>query len=409
MIFNTETYYDDMQVGESPYPVGLEGALMHVYENECNYNAMMKAVGISELRYYQDTGKSLFVHEAGVFASFIQKAKEFFKKVIEKIKQIFHKFAAVMNQYTMKDKEFVKKYSKELYRKNITDFTFDGYTFKNLDDAVAKGKLGEGFDDYKKDGSETYTSGRNRAKADAFDDVRGADSSTHGTDAYRGDKAYDSDALETAEDSQRGTILNSLGITGASSKAYDSSDFREELHDYLYGDGGKETLDKINVRQQLQYIENTKKDVREVERQQKEITRAIDKFIKMLDKWETEFNKKDAKWDADTAGSEKYSDKATDGSWESDQSKQHNYAGANINDTAKDRLTKYVNFQVSLKRSASNDITTAFGMIIQAVKDRNRQAKAICVKIIGYKNESASYGYYGESSVNDIFAGVTIR
>ena len=395
MIFNTETYYDDMQVGESPYPVGLEGALM-------------KAVGISELRYYQDTGKSLFVHEAGVFASFIQKAKEFFKKVIEKIKQIFHKFAAVMNQYTMKDKEFVKKYSKELYRKNITDFTFDGYTFKNLDDAVAKGKLTDTLESFRKDGSES-SSNINTAKKAAFDAVRDADSSGHDTDAYRGDKAYDSDALETAEDSQRGTILNSLGITGASSKAYDSSDFREELHDYLYGDGGKETLDKINVRQQLQYIENTKKDVREVERQQKEITRAIDKFIKMLDKWETEFNKKDAKWDADTAGSEKYSDKATDGSWESDQSKQHNYAGANINDTAKDRLTKYVNFQVSLKRSASNDITTAFGMIIQAVKDRNRQAKAICVKIIGYKNESASYGYYGESSVNDIFAGVTIR
>ena len=408
MIFNTETYYDDMQVGESPYPVGLEGALMHVYENECNYNAMMKAVGISELRYYQDTGKSLFVHEAGVFASFIQKAKEFFKKVIEKIKQIFHKFAAVMNQYTMKDKEFVKKYSKELYRKNITDFTFDGYTFKNLDDAVAKGKLTDTLESFRKDGSES-SSNINTAKKAAFDAVRDADSSGHDTDAYRGDKAYDSDALETAEDSQRGTILNSLGITGASSKAYDSSDFREELHDYLYGDGGKETLDKINVRQQLQYIENTKKDVREVERQQKEITRAIDKFIKMLDKWETEFNKKDAKWDADTAGSEKYSDKATDGSWESDQSKQHNYAGANINDTAKDRLTKYVNFQVSLKRSASNDITTAFGMIIQAVKDRNRQAKAICVKIIGYKNESASYDYYGESSVNDIFAGVTIR
>ena len=407
MIFNTETYYDDMQVGESPYPVGLEGALMHVYENECNYNAMMKAVGISELRYYQDTGKSLFVHEAGVFASFIQKAKEFFKKVIEKIKQIFHKFAAVMNQYTMKDKEFVKKYSKELYRKNITDFTFDGYTFKNLDDAVAKGKLTDTLESFRKDGSES-SSNINTAKKAAFDAVRDADSSTHGTDAYKGDKAYDSDALETAEDSQRGDILSLIGVPGTS-KAYDSSDFREELHDYLYGDGGKETLDKINVRQQLQYIENTKKDVREVERQQKEITRAIDKFIKMLDKWETEFNKKDAKWDADTVGPMKYSDKKDDGSWESDRSKQHQYKNSDISEKYKDRLTKYVNFQVSLKRSASNDITTAFGMIIQAVKDRNRQAKAICVKIIGYKNESASYGYYGESSVNDIFAGVTIR
>ena len=58
MIFNTDNYYDG-PVAPSPYPVGIEGALMHVYENECNYNALMKAVGISELKYYQETGKNL--------------------------------------------------------------------------------------------------------------------------------------------------------------------------------------------------------------------------------------------------------------------------------------------------------------------------------------------------------------
>ena len=37
MIFNAEyNSYDNMVVTESPYPLGLEGALMHVYENECN-------------------------------------------------------------------------------------------------------------------------------------------------------------------------------------------------------------------------------------------------------------------------------------------------------------------------------------------------------------------------------------
>ena len=38
---------------------------MHVYENECNYNAIMKAAGISELKYYKETGGDLFVQEAG--------------------------------------------------------------------------------------------------------------------------------------------------------------------------------------------------------------------------------------------------------------------------------------------------------------------------------------------------------
>ena len=73
------------EAGLSPYKLGIEGGLMHVYENECNFNALMRAVGISELKYYNDTGRDLFVHEAGAFAGFIEKAKAFFKKVIERL------------------------------------------------------------------------------------------------------------------------------------------------------------------------------------------------------------------------------------------------------------------------------------------------------------------------------------
>ena len=52
---------------------------MHVYENECNYNAIVKSVGISELKYYQETGKDLFVNEAGAFKKFGSKVTAFFK------------------------------------------------------------------------------------------------------------------------------------------------------------------------------------------------------------------------------------------------------------------------------------------------------------------------------------------
>ena len=93
---NTAISYDAVQ--ESPYELGIGGALMHVYENECNYNALMKAAALSEMKYYNQTGGDLFVQEAGAFAGFIQKAKEFFKKVIEKIKSIAKKFIAKINQ-----------------------------------------------------------------------------------------------------------------------------------------------------------------------------------------------------------------------------------------------------------------------------------------------------------------------
>ena len=93
MIFDSNisapTNWDAVQ--ESPYTLGLEGGLMHVYENERNYCEMMKAVGISEARYYAETGQDLFLNEAGAFGSFLENAKKFFKKVWEKVKGLFRK------------------------------------------------------------------------------------------------------------------------------------------------------------------------------------------------------------------------------------------------------------------------------------------------------------------------------
>lgn len=369
MIFNTNNYYDG-PVAPSPYPVGLEGALMHVYENECNYNALMKAVGISELKYYQETGKSLFVHEAGAFSSFIEKAKTFFKKVIEKIKQIFHKFAAVMNQYTMSDKKFVKTYSKELYRKNLTDFEFNGYTFKGLEDAK----------------SSSLTMDANKYSSN---ELSASDKHSLDNSGPYNNKPKDSDAIDSEIETNRG---NWLKIIGGNAGSYDESEFREELREMLYG-GEKEDLDKISIRDQLSYIENAKKDVTDVEKQQKKIVKNVEDFIKLLEKYETLVNKKDSKV------SDMYGSGANGANGDRD-----------IGSTRRDDITKNINNKISLMKAESNDMTIMFGMIVQAVKDRNRQAKAICVKAIGYnKKESANYGYYGESSVDDLFAGVTIR
>lgn len=371
MIFNTDNYYDG-PVAPSPYPVGIEGALMHVYENECNYNALMKAVGISELKYYQETGKSLFVHEAGALSGFIEKAKAFFKKVIEKIKQIFHKFAAVMNQYMMSDREFIKKYSKELYRKNLADFEFNGYKFENLSANVTHAV---GLP------TSEYTTTLTHADINKLnpDDQKGV------TTPLTSDQV--DDAIETA----RGDFLATL--TGGSKGKYTESEFREELHDILYGDS-KEDLDKISIREWLQYIETTKDDVKKVEKQQKDIIKNIDDHIKALDKLQTTINKKDATLKDMYSGSPddtKLSAKGTNSDW-------------------LEKVNQNLNNTVTTMKAESNYKTIYFGMLVQAVKDRNRQAKAICVKAIGYnRKESANYGYYGESSVDDLFAGVTIR
>lgn len=386
MIFNTDNYYDG-PVAPSPYPVGLEGALMHVYENECNYNALMKAVGISELKYYQETGKNLFIHEAGAFSAFLDKAKAFFKKVIEKIKQIFHKFAAVMNQYTMSDKKFVKTYSKEINRKDISDFTFSGYTFKGLDDAISKST---DIDVSKYD-------------PDKFDD---ADKATLRSDGFQSD----SDKINDVIEERRGEWLGEL--TGGNHGSLDESEFRDEIKDFLYGNNGeKEELEDkdIDKRKILQWIEGTDKAITNANKKQKECTRAIDKMIKKVEEFEKIINKKDATYDDAGMRYKEYTS-TIDATGRTNTTAEYAKSGEKISSTEQDRLQKGINNTITVMKAESNDIVIFFGMLTGALKDRNRQSKAICVKIIGYnKKESANYGYYGESSVDDLFAGVTIR
>ena len=54
----------------------------------------------------------------GAFSGIWEKIKEFFKKLAEKVKAIWHTFIAKMNTLFMDDKKLVKKYEKELTRKS---------------------------------------------------------------------------------------------------------------------------------------------------------------------------------------------------------------------------------------------------------------------------------------------------
>lgn len=243
MIFNEMKNTTPVQesVQESPYELGIGGALMHVYENECNYNALMKAAALSEMKYYNQTGGDLFVQEAGAFSSFLGKIKEFFKKVIEKIKAIGRKFGAVIGQYTMKDKEFVKKYQTELVRRNLKDFEFSGYEFPNW-----KGNTG-------------VTGATSDVKADGSDDQ---------------------DALNDIIEKNRGKIVGGGAMT--------ESEFRDELKEKLYGD--KDDI-KVQIRSELNIISETDKLIKEAEKEEKAIIKSIEDIIKALDNDSKKFDK----------------------------------------------------------------------------------------------------------------------
>ena len=345
MIFNTDNNASAISldaVSESPYALGLEGALMHVYENECNFNAIMKAVGVSELKYFRENGQDLFVNEAGATGGFFAKARDFFLKVIEKIKMMFKKFMATINSFVMKDKDFVKKYRDSILRvTDLTDFNFKGYKFGDLS-STAMDKVNTAV---KKD-------------------------TEFNTATITGDsKDYkDQDELNSAIEKLRGKAVgeNNMELT--------TNELSEKLKELFYGDG-KEELENISLRTQLDIISNASSDIKTATNTQKTTEDTIKKYVKACE-------------DAYKLESDKKASTMTDSEVE-----KSNIRLKNLNDA------------VTLAKEGSQILTTAYGVYIGALKDRNRQAKAICVKALGYKpkNESASL------LDDDIFAGVSIR
>ncbi len=328
MIFNemNTTSVSHEAVQESPYELGIGGALMHVYENECNYNALIKAATLSEMKYYNEKGGDLFVQEAGAFAGFIQKAKEFFKKVIEKIKSIAKKFVAKVNQFSMKDKEFVKKYQTELARRDLSGMEFNGY---------------------------------------AFPAWTGNTSTTGAAEAVKADGSDDQEALNDIIEKNRGRIVGGGAMT--------ESEYRDELKEKLYGD--KDDI-KVSIRAELDVISKTESLVKAAEKEEKDIIKGIEDIIKKLEV------------------AAKAIDKSVDVKTDSDSTIKNKDAGI-----------KGINNRITVFKALSNDLTVYFGAVTKALADRNRQAKAICVKALSYKHEAATVA---EGGYHNIFDGVEI-
>ena len=338
MIFDSNisapTNWDAVQ--ESPYTLGLEGGLMHVYENECNYNAIMKAAGLSELKYYKENGGDLFVQEAGAAGSLIDRFIAFFKKVIEKIKQIFKKFVMVISSYVSKDKDFVKKY-KPMVFKNFKEFKFTGWDFES---------------------SKGPDTNRIPIGTGSADDIAKKHPAVAMTD----------DNMEELLNTVRGNVVGE--------SVSDDKEFRDALHKCLYGDDKEEmTITAAKCASAFEIISDTKKCIRDAAQEQKSITGKIEAYIKQLEKAKNSLVKGLGK-EGNTTDTDRNSNK--------------------INAITKD---------IELNKEYSNIAVTTFSAIIGALKDYNRQSKAICIKALN----SGSRKSTEESAISgDIFANVEI-
>lgn len=239
-------------VTESPYPIGLEGALMVVYENQLNYNALMKAVGISELRYYQETGKDLFVHEAGAFKDLISKVKAFFKEIIKKLKGMFKSFVAAITSNSTTDRAFINKYGKELKEKDISGMKFNGYKFDALNE-----NSDLSHDKYIK----LTNSIKNVESVAIIDDI------------------------DAEIKKQRGDLINKDPLS--------ESDFRNELKKKYYGE--KEDLTFTTCDAYLSIIRDNKMFISKAQYNLEKITNNLENYIAALDNLEKKGTDADGK------------------------------------------------------------------------------------------------------------------
>ena len=106
------------------YGVGL--ALVEAARNDLSMFQALVQADYKEMAICKEStgvvqeGEISALHEA-VGGGIFKKIAELFKKLVAKIKAIFHNFMAKINGLTMKDKELVKKYQTELARKRNLD------------------------------------------------------------------------------------------------------------------------------------------------------------------------------------------------------------------------------------------------------------------------------------------------
>ena len=188
----------------------------------------------------------------------------------------------------------------------------------------------------------------------------------------------DEDHMNEILDGMRGNFCNTSSVS--------AGDFSSECKEYVYGD--KETMDgsELEVSKQVSYIENYAENKKEVEKFRTAAEKFYKAIIRKLDEIEKDFTK-----DKDLDGDEKAIDPTE----------------ASHSDT-KRNIVKNIGFKRTIATRTAEIYATATGIYLQALKDRNRQARAICVKVMSkggtLQKESTSFEYpaYGSSFLENV-------
>ncbi len=340
----------------------LECTFQTLVEAEENWNIFRKAVGLNELNCLVSTGEE-YIYEAGGAASFLENAKQWFVKLFQKIKGIFEKFIAKVASFVSSDAKFVNKYEdkiREGSNKIPASTTFNGYMFEGLKKFNIKNYSGMlSSDNSKGDALLKTIKSINTATISAASD----------NGAINDDKLKKQ--LEEFRNGSEAGLKSLRGNMCGQSTGLESGEFAKEFRDYLYGD--KESLDDSYLSKYTEFIAEIK-EAKQCKAKAKEdfdeIKKLINENISRLESYKQDLKDKD-------------------NSQDNDKSKK-----------AKENLVKYIDATINSAKEGLTVFTTANGIHLAALKDYNRQCKAICVKLVGFASrqsaENASAIYQNE-------------
>mgnify|MGYP000847703861 CR=1 FL=1 len=181
------------------------------------------------------------------------------------------------------------------------------------------------------------------------------------------DIELDADGKAEIVEKMRGVIDNS---------SYDAGEFSKELFKFFRnGEEAKDDLDNISVTQELLNISDNSRLKKEAQKAYSDLEKVIKKNLRDVEKEGNDIIKK--------TKTEEEMKKAADD------------------------MKSYSNSVYFIKEQL-NILQIINGAKLQAIKDQNRQSKAICVALMNYKPKNESYSF--EDSMNESFlSGVILR
>lgn len=347
------TIMEDDSVKPSMYEDFTEGAMVAVAESETNYTRLMMGIGITEAVAYSETGEPM-VYTESFIGDVVDKIKAFFKKLWDKIKALFKRFVLMFDQYFKSDKDFLKKYKIRILKSSTKDMTFSGYPFSKSKGVKAGSAVGSKIESA-------------NAVVKTIEDKIGKYNLNTTEDAL--DKL--SEKREETVDQFRGSLVEQNSV--------DASDFHDELFEYFHGATSKETLSdsdaEMNLSNCIIVLEKSTDAIKSAQKIVDKIGKWIDDAVKTI---ENEAKSATEKNISNMSGSDDEKSKAK---------------------TLQGRI---VNTHIALFRDCGGVLTQYAGAVLTALKDLNRQARAICAKAIvksgKINEESAGSEYFGGGS-----------